>query len=156
MIRFFVEPLSCVLIALGLSLGIAGIERFINRLNPFTRFQDDFMNSFYNPAIRAMWRNLDSFHKDVRLWFWFIGLLTGLVLLSIRYRMPKTILVYFSFFILVQGPLKLFVQYIQPFNLSRNLRRKEFILDTLDDVCLCAEEAVYGSIDKVDPPYPCG
>jgi uncharacterized membrane protein HdeD (DUF308 family) len=86
------------------------------------------MNSFYNPVIRARWCNLDSFHRDVLLWFWFIGLLTGLVLLGIRYRAPKTILIYFSLFILAQGLLKLFVQYIQPFNLSHNLRRKEFIL----------------------------
>jgi hypothetical protein len=49
MTRFFLESLSFVLIALGLSLGIVGIGRFIDRLDPFTRFQDKFMKDSANP-----------------------------------------------------------------------------------------------------------
>jgi hypothetical protein len=149
MIRFFVEPLVILFIILGLSLGIVGVRKFIERLDPFTEFQHEFMNSFYNPIIRAIWYKLNDSSGETICLFRLFGVFTGVIYSIARYQTPLMLIVFWSVFLVAQAFMIPFKELIHSFLVfDKPEIIEQLIRESLETVYFCYRQiSLYGYID---------
>jgi hypothetical protein len=103
-------------------------------LDPFTRFEDEFMNNSANPVFRVMWHDLRSFSGYATFWFRVIGCLTGLCYVLIRYQTPLLLVVYWGIFLIVFVFLKPFIEHV---HYGSRKFREQLIYDALEAGCRC-------------------